>query len=317
MRLAFAGTPDFARAALEALIAAGHDVVLVLTQPDRPAGRGQKTLASPVKDVALRHGLPVLQPRSLRPGGKFPDDAAQALARLSTFAPEAMVVAAYGLIIPAPILDVARHGCINIHASLLPRWRGAAPIERAIEAGDEETGICIMQMDEGLDTGPILAVEHEPILPDDNGARLRARLSERGARLIVAALAQIEAGVAKATPQASEGASYARKLSKEESALSFAADAEVLARRVRAFDPQPGATLRWGSQVIKVWAAHAEAAPSQGAPGTVLESGASGLRVACGTGVLCITELQRPGGRRLAAREFLQGNALAPGEVLA
>ena len=230
MRIVFAGTPEFARAALQALIAAGHEVALVLTQPDRPAGRGMQLQASPVKQCALAHGLAVAQPRSLRLDGQYPQDAQAARQQLAQARAEAMVVAAYGLILPQWVLDLPRHGCLNIHASLLPRWRGAAPIHRAIEAGDGETGVTIMQMDAGLDTGAMLLREAVPIAPEDTTGRLHDRLAALGAQLIVRALDALARGELRATPQPGEGATYARKVEKAESVIDWSLPAEALMR---------------------------------------------------------------------------------------
>lgn len=314
MNLAFAGTPEFAAAALAALHAAGHRIVCVLTQPDRPAGRGLQLQPSAVKQLALAHGLPVLQPRSLRLDGKFPDDARAAQAALQAAAPDVMVVAAYGLILPQWVLALPRHGCINIHASLLPRWRGAAPIQRAIEAGDTQTGITLMQMDAGLDTGDMLLTAPVPIAPDDSAATLHDKLAPLGARLVVEGLAALARGALVHTPQPAEGVSYAHKIDKAEAPLDFTQPADVLARRIRAFDPFPGATARHGNDVIKLW--RAKAAAGHGAPGTVLRADAQGVLVACGVGAIDVTELQRAGGKRLPAAAFLAGMPLAVGSSL-
>ncbi|MEX8517760.1 MAG: methionyl-tRNA formyltransferase [Leptothrix sp. (in: b-proteobacteria)] len=315
MTIAYAGTPEFARAALERIAAAGYPVPLVLTQPDRPAGRGMKLQPSPVKQYALEQGFALAQPRSLRLDGKYPDEAAAARAALEAAAPDVLVVAAYGLILPAWVLELPRLGCLNIHGSLLPRWRGAAPIHRAIEAGDGETGITIMQMDEGLDTGDMLLIEREAIRPDDTTATLHDRLAELGARMIVTALDQLSRGALPATRQPAEGVTYAHKIEKAEAPLDWQRPALELARRVRAFDPFPGANFSRQSEVIKAWAAQAVA--SSGAPGEVLSAGPAGLVVACGEGALALTQLQRPGGRRLGVREFLAACPIAVGERLA
>jgi methionyl-tRNA formyltransferase len=305
-RLAFAGTPEFARVALQAVHAAGHEVVLVLTQPDRPSGRGLKPQASPVKQWAQTQGLPVLQPCSLRLDGKFPDDAAMARDALSAAAPELMVVAAYGLILPPWALALPRRGCLNIHGSLLPRWRGAAPIHRAIEAGDSETGITIMQMDAGLDTGPMLLAQREPIHPEDTTGSLHDRLAALGARLIVQALAQPLQAVA----QPADGVTYAHKVEKSEAAVDWRLSASVLEHRLRAFDPAPGCTAVLSGQAVKLWRGRVEPA-SPGAdkvrePGNAWVSANGRLLVACGQGSLELLELQAAGGRRVTAREFLQ-----------
>ncbi|MDN3578110.1 methionyl-tRNA formyltransferase [Chitinimonas viridis] len=306
MKLIFAGTPEFAATAMQALIDAGHEIVLVLTQPDRPAGRGMKLLASPVKQLAERHGLPVYQPEKLR--------TAEQQAPVAAMAADVMVVAAYGIILPQVVLDMPRLGCLNIHGSLLPRWRGAAPIQRAIEAGDPLTGITIMQMDAGLDTGGMLSCHPVAIAATDTTRSLHDKLALCGAEAIVAALVDLPALQAAVVPQPVEGVTYAEKIRKEEAALDWQLPAELLARRVRAFDPFPGTTARHGEELIKCWAAQAEA--GGGVPGTVLQIGADGVRVATGQGVLCLTELQRPGGKRLPVRDFLAAGKLAVGDVL-
>ena len=316
LRVGFAGTPEFAAEALAAILAAGHTVPLVLTQPDRPAGRGMKLQPSAVKQCALQHGLPIAQPTSLKLDGRYPDEAAAAREALQAAQLDVLVVAAYGLILPRWVLDLPRLGCLNIHGSLLPRWRGAAPIHRAIEAGDAETGITIMQMDAGLDTGDMLLVAPEPIRPDDTTAALHDRLATLGGRLIVEALALAARGGLRATPQPVEGVTYAHKIDKREAALDWTLSAEVLARRIRAFDPFPGASFSRGSEVVKVW--QARAVDGQGAPGSVLsvDGEGDGIVVACGAGALALTSLQRPGGRRQPVRDFLRGCAIGPGEQL-
>ena len=314
MRVIFAGTPDFARAALERLHAAGFAIPLVLTQPDRPAGRGMKLQASPVKRFALEHGIAVAQPRSLRLEGKYPEDAQAARAAIEAARADVMVVAAYGLILPQWVLDAPRLGCLNIHASLLPRWRGAAPIHRAIEAGDTETGITIMQMDAGLDTGDMLLVERLPIAPHDTTASLHDKLAVLGGRLIVEALEIAACGGLTRTKQPEHGVTYAHKVEKAESAIDWSQPAEAIARKVRAFDPAPGATAQVNGETVKVWRAGALAGRGTAAPGTVVAVDDRGVGVACGDGGrLEITELQRAGGKRLPAAEFLRGFALAPG----
>jgi len=319
LKVAFAGTPEFAATALEALLQAGFEVPLVLTQPDRPAGRGMKLQASAVKQVALRHGIAVEQPRSLRLDGKFPDDAAAARDALLAAGADVMVVAAYGLILPRWVLDLPRLGCLNIHASLLPRWRGAAPIHRAIEAGDAETGVTIMQMDEGLDTGDMLLLERLPIAADDTTGRLHDRLATLGGRMIVEALELAACGGLQRQPQPAEGVNYAHKIDKAEAALDWSQDAATLARRVRAFNPFPGASTTGEGELIKVWAAQAEGdcPPSANAPaGSVLAADASGITVQTGAGALRLTEVQRAGGKRLPVADFLRGLPLAPGMCL-
>jgi methionyl-tRNA formyltransferase len=307
MRIAFAGTPEFARVALAALHTAGHEVVRVLTQPDRPAGRGLKLQPSPVKQFALDHGLPLAQPRSLRLDGKFPDEAAAAKAQLEADAPEALVVAAYGLILPRWVLDLPAHGCLNIHGSLLPRWRGAAPIQRAIEAGDAETGITIMQMDEGLDTGAMRLAEAQPIASTDTSATLHDRLASQGARLIIEALARLEAGTLATTPQPPEGANYARKIDKAESALDWGQPAAVLERRIRAFDPAPGCSVELAGVTLKLWRAVVVPGEAGAVPGQRLDAGRGRLVVACGEAALELLELQPAGGRRMTVADWLRG----------
>ena len=315
MRVVFAGTPGFAETALAQLHAAGFTVPLVLTQPDRPAGRGLKLHASPVKEFALAHGITVAQPRSLRLDGKAPEDATAAQAALVAAAPDVIVVAAYGLILPTWVLALPRLGCINIHASLLPRWRGAAPIHRAIEAGDGQTGITIMQMDAGLDTGDMLAVEAIAIAPEDSTATLHHRLAALGGRMIVESLRLAAAGGLVRTVQPVEGVTYAHKIEKAEAAIDWRDGAAVIERRIRAFDPFPGASTLIGDDIVKCW--RARLAPGQGAPGEILSVADEGITVACGDGALCLTELQRPGGKRLPARAFLQGLPVAPGQRFA
>ncbi|REG60560.1 methionyl-tRNA formyltransferase [Paraburkholderia sp. BL6669N2] len=317
LRVIFAGTPEFAAAALAAIHRAGFQVPLVLTQPDRPAGRGMKLQASPVKRYAQEHGLAVAQPPSLRRAGKYPAEAAAAIDQLRATPHDVMVVAAYGLILPQEVLDIPPLGCINIHASLLPRWRGAAPIHRAIEAGDAETGITLMQMDVGLDTGAMISEARTAISADDTTATLHDRLAQDGAKLIVEALIELErTGKLAATPQPAEGVTYAEKIGKHEAALDWRRPARVLARQVRAFDPFPGgvATLEDGSS-IKIWAAVAtDGAAASHAPGTITDVSPEGVVVACGEGALRLTQLQKPGGKRLPVREFLAGSTLAVGQ---
>ena len=316
IRAAFAGTPEFARAALEAIHAAGFDVPLVLTQPDRPAGRGMKLQASPVKQWALAHGVPVAQPRSLRLDGKYPEDAAAAQAALQAARPDVLVVAAYGLILPQWVLDLPRLGCLNIHASLLPRWRGAAPIHRAIEAGDAETGVTIMQMDAGLDTGDMLLAEMLPIAPRETTGTLHDQLAALGGRLIVQALALAAAGRLVTTPQPAEGVTYAHKIEKHEAAIDWSLPAEVIERRIRAFDPFPGASGVLGGEAVKLWRSEINSCQrlSHADSGRILLVNDEGVTVACGQGALTLTELQRPGGKRLPVREFLRGFPLQAGQ---
>ncbi|CAE6799221.1 methionyl-tRNA formyltransferase [Paraburkholderia aspalathi] len=316
LRVIFAGTPEFAAAALAAIHSAGFPVPLVLTQPDRPAGRGMKLQASPVKRYAQEHGLAVAQPPSLRRAGKYPAEAAAAIDQLRATPHDVMVVAAYGLILPQEVLDIPPLGCINIHGSLLPRWRGAAPIHRAIEAGDTETGITLMQMDVGLDTGAMISEARTPISADDTTATLHDRLAQDGAKLIVEALIELErSGKLAATPQPAEGVTYAEKIGKHEAALDWRKPAAVLARQVRAFDPFPGGvgTLEDGTS-IKIWAAVPVEAQGNTAPGTIADVSPEGVVVACGEGALRLTQLQKPGGKRLPVREFLAGATLAAGQ---
>ena len=309
MKVAFAGTPEFARVALAAIHGAGHEVPLVMTQPDRPAGRGLKLQASPVKQFAQAHGLPLAQPRSLRLDGKYPEEAAAARRALEQAAPDVMVVAAYGLILPPWVLALPRHGCLNIHGSLLPRWRGAAPIQRAIEAGDAETGITVMQMDAGLDTGAMLLAEALPIVPTDTSATLHDRLAALGARLVNQALALLAQGALRPRPQPAEGVTYAHKIEKAEAAIDWQVPAAVVERRLRAFDPFPGATAVLGGQPVKVW--RGRVVPGSGVPGQVLQAGEGRLVVACGQDALELLEVQLAGGRRIPAREFLQRHPVA------
>jgi methionyl-tRNA formyltransferase len=306
VKLVFAGTPDFAAAALSALIEARHDVALVLTQPDRPAGRGLRPAESAVKRLAADAGLPVRQPATLR------DPATQA--ELSALRPDALVVAAYGLIVPAAVLAIPSLGAINIHASLLPRWRGAAPIQRALLAGDASTGITIMQMDAGLDTGPMLLQRPIAIAADETAGSLHDRLAELGAQCIVEALPQIAAGTLTPVPQDEDRACYAAKIEKREARLDWRRPAAELERQVRAFNPFPGATAWFRGSALKIW--RAAVAEGAGDPGEVLAAGSDGIRVACGAGALRLQALQRPGGRALDAAAFLQGFPLSAGEQL-
>ncbi|MBM3362204.1 MAG: methionyl-tRNA formyltransferase [Betaproteobacteria bacterium] len=316
MRLVFAGTPEFAQHALAALHAAGFEVALVLTQPDRPAGRGLKLQPSPVKQWALEQGVPVQQPRSLRLEGKYPDDAQAARQALLAARADAMVVAAYGLILPPWVLELPALGCLNIHASLLPRWRGAAPIHRAIEAGDTHTGVTIMQMDAGLDTGDMLLAETLPIEAQDTTASLQDKLAALGGRLIVEALKQAAVGDLTATAQAAQGATYAHKIDKTEAALDWTQSAALLERRIRAFQPAPGASALFGPTAIKVWQASVLQAGS-GPPGTVLKADSQGVDVATGSGVLRLQLLQKPGGKPLRADAFLRGFPIQAGQSFA
>ena len=306
MKVVFAGTPEFAACALRALIDAGFEVPLVLTQPDRPAGRGMQLQASAVKQVALEHGIEVLQPLSLRIDSKDPQRALEASAaheRLLALDYDVMVVAAYGLILPRSTLDIAP--CINIHGSLLPRWRGAAPIHRAIESGDVETGVTIMGMEEGLDTGPMMLIERVAIADIDTTGSLHDKLAALGAGMIVEALRRLEQDALPSEPQPEQGVTYAAKISKDEAKLDFTLPAVDLWRKVRAFNPFPGAQGSVNGTVIKLW--EAQLAEGSGQPGQVLSADAQGIVVACGMGALRLQQLQKPGGKRLAAAEFLKG----------
>lgn len=311
MKIIFAGTPEFAAVALAALHAAGFEIPLVLTQPDRPAGRGMQLQMSAVKQFALAHGMPVAQPVSLRLDGKYPQVASDAHALLNATPHDVMVVAAYGLILPQSVLEIPPLGCINIHASLLPRWRGAAPIHRAIEAGDAETGITIMQMAIGLDTGPMLAMQGLPIAGDDTTASLHDKLAQLGGEMIVATLRELEQTHMPAVPQAEQGVTYAHKIAKDEAALDFSQAADSLARKVRAFNPFPGAVGTVDGTAVKLWRAEAVEASTQWPSGHVIAANAEdGVLIACGDGALRVSELQKPGGKRLPAAEFLKGFAL-------
>ena len=312
MRIAFAGTPDFARVALVALAAAGFDIALVLTQPDRPSGRGMKLVAAPVKALALERGWPLAQPHGLRLDGRHANDAATAQRALHAARIDALVVAAYGLILPPWLLELPRLGCINIHASLLPRWRGAAPIQRAIEAGDAATGVTVMQMDAGLDSGAMLLAEALPIRTDDSASSLQARLADLGARLIVEALQRVEAGSARAVAQPQAGVTYAHKIDKAEAAIDWRLPARTIERRLRAFDPFPGASGVLGGAALKLW--RATVVDGRGVPGVVLGTGAGGVVVACGVDALQLIEVQRPGGKRLAAAQWLQAQPVQVGD---
>jgi methionyl-tRNA formyltransferase len=326
LRVGFAGTPEFARTALAALHAAGFEVPLVLSQPDRPAGRGMKLQASPVKQWALDHAIAVAQPHSLRLDGKYPDEAALARQTLLDAQLDVLVVAAYGLILPQWVLDLPRLGCMNIHASLLPRWRGAAPIHRAIEAGDVETGVTIMQMDAGLDTGDMLVTERLAIAPTDTTASLHDRLTTLGGRLMVEALELAACGGLTRTRQPDEGVTYAHKIEKAESTVNWADSATTIARRIRAFDPFPGASTTWRGDTLKMWGAIAQPDEntekysnefnSNKRQGTVLLISETGISVQTGQGTLTLTHLQRAGGKRLPAADFLRGCPVAVGDVL-
>jgi len=341
MQVIFAGTPEFARLALERLHTAGFTVSLVLTQPDRPAGRGMKLQASPVKRFALEHGLPVAQPRSLRLDGKYPEDAAAAKAAIDEARADVMVVAAYGLILPQWVLDAMSVagpsqdakapsggsaeasssvgamglGCLNIHASLLPRWRGAAPIHRALEAGDSQTGVTIMQMDAGLDTGDMLLAAPVPVDDSDTTGSLHDKLAVLGGRLIVEVLEQAACGGLRPVKQPQAGVTYASKIEKAEAAIDWSQPAEVIARRIRAFDPSPGASSVLGGEPLKLWSAQAVdgASYAQAPAGAIIAVSPAAVDVRCGQGVLRVTQLQRAGGKRLAVADFLRGFDMKPG----
>jgi len=306
MKVVFAGTPEFAAVALRSLIAAGFEIPLVLTQPDRPAGRGMQLQASAVKQVALEHGIAVAQPLSLRTDSKDPQRALEAAAaheQLLALDYDVMVVAAYGLILPRSTLDIAP--CINIHGSLLPRWRGAAPIHRAIESGDLETGVTIMGMEEGLDTGPMMLIERVAIEDSDTTGSLHDKLAALGGAMIVEALRRMERGELASTPQPEDGVTYAAKIAKEEAKLDFALPAVDLWRKVRAFNPFPAAQGTVNGTAVKIW--NAQLAKGSGPAGKVLSANAQdGIVVACGEGALRLLELQKPGGKRLPAAEFLK-----------
>ncbi len=304
MRAIFAGTPEFAAKALAALIAAGHEIPLVLTQPDRPAGRGMKLVMSPVKQLALAHGLPVRQPVTLK------DRAVQA--ELDAIGADVMVVVAYGLILPAAVLDIPRFGCLNIHGSLLPRWRGAAPIQRALLAGDAETGITIIQMDAGLDTGAMLLRVPLPIANDDTAQTLHDKLADLGAQTIVRALRGLEQGTLVPEPQDDAKATYAAKLSKAEARLDWNRSADELGRAVRAYNPFPVAQAVLGGETWRIWAADAVGAGG-GIPGEIVAADKEGILVACGQGTLRLTEIQKAGGKRLPVASFIQGNPVGVG----
>ena len=307
MRVGFAGTPPFAATALAAIVAAGHEVAVVLTQPDRPQGRGLKLEPSAVKKLAQARGLTVLQPPTLK--------TAEARAPVTAIPVDVLVVAAYGLILPPAILAWPTHGGINIHASLLPRWRGAAPVQRALLAGDTETGITIMQMDEGLDTGPMLDVVRVAIGPRETTGSLVDRLAAVGADAIVATLARLARdGALRGTPQPATGATYAAKIGREDAVVDWRNDAEALDRQVRALAPAPGATATLTGTPVKIWQATPEPCPAAGAaPGTLLAADADGIVVACGRGALRVTELQPAGGRRMAAAAAVAGRRFAAG----
>ena len=309
LRIVFAGTPDFAAAHLRALLQAGLNIVAVYSQPDRPAGRGQKLAMSAVKQLAQQHELPVYQPVSLR--------APEAQAELAALQPDLLVVVAYGLILPQAVLDIPRLGCINSHASLLPRWRGAAPIQRAIEAGDSESGVTVMRMEAGLDTGPMLLKVTTPISAEDTGGTLHDRLAELGPPAVLQAIDGLAAGTLDGELQDDELATYAHKLGKADARIDWARPAAELDRLIRAFNPWPLAHARWQDQPLKIWAARPEAGSGQ--PGEILDCSKLGLLVACGDGALRLTRLQLPGGKPLAFTDLYNARReqFAPGQLLA
>ena len=342
LRVIFAGTPEFARVALERLHGAGFEIALILTQPDRPGGRGMKLQTSAVKQFALGHAIPLAQPRSLRLDGKYPDDALHAREAIQAANADVMVVAAYGLILPQWVLDVmggygpplgarapmgssAVHevtrvgakklGCLNIHASLLPRWRGAAPIHRAIEAGDSEAGVTIMQMDAGLDTGDMLLIEKLPIAATDTTGQLHDKVAALGGRLIVEALELAACCGLQPVKQPEHGATYAHKVAKHEATIDWDQSAEVIVRRIRAFDPFPGACSELAGETLKIW--RAAVAPEIPPPGTkngvIMAVALVGIAVAAMNSIVLLTQLQRPGAKRLSAADFLHGFDIQPG----
>jgi methionyl-tRNA formyltransferase len=302
MKIVFAGTPEFSLPVLQILLDSPNEVVAVYTRPDRPRGRGQRLVDSPVKRLASRHAIPVCQP------GTFRDRDAQAT--LAAFRADLMIVVAYGLILPPAVLAMPRLGCINIHASLLPRWRGAAPIQRAILAGDRETGVCLMLMDAGLDTGPVLASATCRIEPDDTGGRLHDRLSVMGAQLLKENLARIAHGELEPLVQDDSRASYAAKLEKDEALIDWTLSAEQIARQVRAFNPWPVAETRYSGRQLRIWEAHPVATTTQQPPGMVLAAGKTGIDVACGIGALRILALQLAGARQVSAVDFINAHSL-------
>ncbi|HYA20233.1 MAG TPA: methionyl-tRNA formyltransferase [Burkholderiales bacterium] len=307
MKVIFAGTPEFAARALQQLLHSEFEIVLVLTQPDRPAGRGMNVRASAVKQLALRHGISLMQPQTLKEPGL--------LESLKQFSPDVMIVAAYGLIFPKAVLELPRLGCINIHASLLPRWRGAAPVQHALLAGDTETGISIMQMDEGLDTGPVLMQTRLKIAADETAQTLQDKLAQQGGEAIVPALRALERGELHPQPQPWHGASYAGKLGKADAQINWENEAAQVDRTVRAFNPSPGAYTRFNGEILKIW----KVKPWDhlaGKPGEIVRVEEDGILVACGTGAIRIEEAQRAGGKRLPVRELLQGYPLKPGICL-
>jgi methionyl-tRNA formyltransferase len=311
LRIVFAGTPEFAAAHLQALLNSHHQVIAVYTQPDRPAGRGKKMTASPVKQLAQQHQVPIYQPINLKE--------ASAQSELAALLPDIMVVVAYGLLLPQNILDIPRLGCINAHASLLPRWRGAAPIQRAIEAGDQETGICIMQMEAGLDTGPVIHKQVCPILPADTGGSLHDRLATISPQSLLEALDLLAAGNVTPEVQDEHRVTYARKLSKQEAKLDFARSAISLDQQIRAFNPFPVCWCEFpDGDRLRVWAANLDNAAHTESPGKVMACSPEGIKVACAVGALVLTELQLPNRNRMSVRDIFNGHVLSikPGDKL-
>lgn len=314
MKVVFAGTPEFAATALNALLQEKFNIPLVLTQPDRPAGRGMQLHASAVKQLAQINHIPVLQPISLRLNNDPENTAETVYKQLADIKPDVMVVVAYGLILPVEFLQLPRFGCLNIHASLLPRWRGAAPIQRAIEAGDKETGITIMQMEKGLDTGPILMQKAIPITENDSAASLHNKLAVLGGELICKALYALEKNLLEKQPQDHSLANYAAKIMKNEAAIDFSLPADITANKIRAFNPFPGAQTSINKTTLKIWNAKALPFNSSEPAGKIIEINSDGILVSCGNGILCITELQRPGGKRMPVEEFIKGFPLENGQ---
>lgn len=308
MRIIFAGTPDFAAESLKALLQTEHTVCAVYTQPDRPAGRGRKLTPSPVKQIALENDIPVEQPLNFK--------SEDSLATLDSYQADLMVVVAYGLLLPQAVLDTPRLGCINVHASLLPRWRGAAPIQRAILAGDTETGVGIMKMEAGLDTGPVLLEKRCPIHNDDTAQVLHDRLATLGAEALVSSLAEIENRLAQARPQDEAHKTYAHKLEKQEALIDWQHTAEQILRQVNAFNPWPVAQTQWQGDTMRIWQAQLADTSQSGQPGEVLTVDKQGIDIACGSGALRITQLQVPGKRAMTVRDFLNANQLKIGEQL-